>query len=84
MSHVTTFHGHVNTTDQGGLQLLRAGLRRGAPPQVTEQSLAVEVEAAAEMYCPRCLRFGLAFRPWHRGQQYVGVVVCSCGFAEEA
>jgi hypothetical protein len=76
-----------NTTHQTATALEAAfraeGFTPGAPPHVSADCLAIDRRVCRQSRCPACRKRGLAFRPYHCGQRYRGLAVCSCGAGEE-
>jgi hypothetical protein len=60
--------------------LLAEGWAPGPPPDLRAESLAADLEAAAEMACEHCGTAGLAFAAFPKGRKYRVVATCpECG-----
>jgi hypothetical protein len=64
--------------------LRELGYSPGFPPHVAPIARAVDQGSARRRVCPACRRRGLGCKPYQKGMSYRCVVVCQCGYGEEA
>jgi hypothetical protein len=65
-------------------QLLAEGWAEGPPPQLRAESLAADLETAAEMTCEHCGHASMALAAFHLGRRYRAVLTCKrCGTEAE-